>query len=129
MIILDEKMTLPPPPPYVPSGPVSPPPFPSSSSRIPPSLPTVPPHILLKIVYETFTHTASIERQRKTLYWLNTNLRFVSRAIYVGEYTDFQFFLRFRSCIPPEAFLSSLRNLRTMVVLFGSGSRFPPLNP
>lgn len=85
MIILDEKMALPPPPPYAFPEPVSPPPFPLQS-RIAPTLATLPPHLLLRIVYETFSQTSSIERQRKTLYWLNLNLRRVCRAIYVGAY-------------------------------------------
>ncbi|CAL1697705.1 unnamed protein product [Somion occarium] len=83
MIILDEKMALPPPPPYAFPEPVSPPPFPLQS-RIAPTLATLPPHLLLRIVYETFSQTSSIERQRKTLYWLNLNLRRVCRAIYVA---------------------------------------------
>ncbi|KAL4248787.1 hypothetical protein ABKN59_008348 [Abortiporus biennis] len=69
MILLDEKMALPPPPPY---------------SQPPPTLVTVPPHILLKIVYETFTSTTSIEKQRKTLYWLNVSLRTVCRSLYIA---------------------------------------------
>lgn len=84
MIILDEKMTLPPPPPYVPPAQLSPPPpFPCQAQK--PTLTTVPPYILLRIVYETFSRHASIEKQRKTLYWLNVSLRLVNRATYVGE--------------------------------------------
>ena len=84
MIILDEKMSLPPPPPYAPPEPVSPPPFPYQS-RVAPTLPTLPPHILLHIVYATFGSGETIEKQRKVLYWLNTSLRAVCRTFYVGE--------------------------------------------
>ncbi|KAF7789115.1 hypothetical protein EIP86_000050 [Pleurotus ostreatoroseus] len=95
MIILDEKM--PPPPPYVPppgeefvtTPPPFPPPFPYA--REPPRLDTLPPHLLLRIVYATFTDiagtgtsTVSVEKQRKTLYWLNMGLRLVNRALYVA---------------------------------------------
>ena len=85
MVILDEKtLMLPPPPPYVDAGPVSPPPFPTQN-RAPLTLATLPPHLLLRIVYETFTLHTSIEKQRKTLYWLGNSLRRVSRTIYIGE--------------------------------------------
>ncbi|KAI0075160.1 hypothetical protein K474DRAFT_1646885 [Panus rudis PR-1116 ss-1] len=84
MIILDEKMPLPPPPPYFSDEPTSPPPFPQPTEREPLTLATLPPHLLLRIVYETFSQTSSIERQRKTLYWLNTSLRQVCRSIYVA---------------------------------------------
>ncbi|KAH8101208.1 hypothetical protein BXZ70DRAFT_988159 [Cristinia sonorae] len=88
MIILDEKMTLPPPPPYIPASPVQvspPPPFQSySTTRYAPTLTGIPPYILLRIVYETFSRHASIEKQRKTLYWLNVSLRLVSKATYIA---------------------------------------------
>ena len=88
MILLDEKMpTLPPPPPYLPPSPVSPPPpFPGHAERLPATLTTIPPSVLLRIVYETFTLHTSIEKQRKTLYWLGNSLRRVSRTIYIGEH-------------------------------------------
>ena len=87
MIILDEKM--PPPPPYAPPAPGSgvvvpppsarrpapddaegyvypppPPPFPSAP-RTPPRLDTLPPHLLLRIVYATFTEGETDERGRE----------------------------------------------------------------
>ncbi|KAI0668995.1 hypothetical protein C8Q78DRAFT_1080860 [Trametes maxima] len=82
MVILDEKMLLPPPPPYIAAGPVSPPPFPSSN-RVPPTLVTLPPHLLLRIVYETFSQ-GKVQSQRKVLYWLTMSLRLVNRALYVA---------------------------------------------
>ena len=86
MVILDEKaLMLPPPPPYVDAGPVSPPPFPVQN-RPPLTLATLPPHLLLRIVYETFSQ-GRVERQRKVLYWLTMSLRRVNRAIYIGEHT------------------------------------------
>ncbi len=84
MVILDEKsLMLPPPPPYVEAGPISPPPFPTQS-RAPPTLSTLPPHILLRIVYETFSD-GRVEKQRKVLYWLTMSLRLVNRSVYIGE--------------------------------------------
>ncbi|KAI8992809.1 hypothetical protein BD414DRAFT_513903 [Trametes punicea] len=73
---------LPPPPPYVEDGPLSPPPFPSQN-RPRPSLVTLPPHILLRIVYETFSN-GPVKSQRKVLYWLTMNLRLVNRALYIA---------------------------------------------
>ena len=87
MVVLDEKaLMLPPPPPYVEAGPVSPPPFPTQH-RPPLTLVTLPPHILLRIVYETFSQ-GQVERQRKVLYWLTMSLRLVNRAMYTGEHID-----------------------------------------
>lgn len=86
MVILDEKtqtLMLPPPPPYLEAGPVSPPPFPTQH-RPPPTLVTLPPHLLLRIVYETFAQ-GRVEKQRKVLYWLTMSLRLVNRALYIGE--------------------------------------------
>ena len=84
MVILDEKaLMLPPPPPYVEAGPVSPPPFPAQN-RPPLTLSTLPPHLLLRIVYETFSQ-GKVEKQRKVLYWLTMSLRRVNRAVYIGE--------------------------------------------
>jgi len=83
MIILDEKMALPPPPPYIPPSPTSPPPpFPHHAAQA--TLTTIPPYILLRIVYEMFSAKTDIEKQRKTLYWLNVSLRLVNRATYVA---------------------------------------------
>jgi len=88
MIILDEKMPgLPPPPPYSPGGntapPAFPPPFPYSS-REAPTLGTLPPQLLLRIVYLAFPNASYMEKQRKTLYWLTISLRMVNRAFYVA---------------------------------------------
>ncbi|OBZ74541.1 hypothetical protein A0H81_05199 [Grifola frondosa] len=83
MVIIDEKMILPPPPPYVADGPVSPPPFPCQFPRDAPTLVTLPSHLLLRIVYETFPQ-GRVEKQRKLLYWLTMSLRLVSRALYVA---------------------------------------------
>ncbi|KAI0702718.1 hypothetical protein C8Q76DRAFT_684792 [Earliella scabrosa] len=83
MVILDEKtLMLPPPPPYFDPAQVSPPPFPTQS-RIPPTLSTLPPHLLLRIVYETFSQ-GQVEKQRKVLYWLTMSLRQVNRSIYIA---------------------------------------------
>lgn len=86
MVILDEKTVTmyPPPPPYALPDPVSPPPFPSHN-RPPPTLVTLPPHLLLRIVYETFP-PGTLKNQRKVLYWLTMSLRLVNRALYVGEF-------------------------------------------
>lgn len=65
--ILKKEVSLPPPPSYVPPGPVSPPLFPSSASRIPASLTTVQPYILLKIVYEMFTERFDQEIEEDSL--------------------------------------------------------------
>jgi hypothetical protein len=95
MVIVDEKQFMfhsIPPPPYIPSpqSPHYPPPFPHHQHHHPPTLSALPAHLLLKIVYLTFPQTEGIEggrieRQRKTLYWLETGLRLVNRAFYVGE--------------------------------------------
>jgi len=78
-----------PPPPYI-SAPSQLPPFPHR--RTIPSFTSVPPHLLLKIVYMTFPQSPAPgegrpERQRKTLYWLSVGLRLVNRAFYIGEFT------------------------------------------
>ena len=65
----------------------SPPPFPSSSRAVL-RLGTLPPHLLLRVVYALFTVPTSIERQRKTLYWLTIVLRLVNRAFYIGAYSQ-----------------------------------------
>ncbi|KAI0776664.1 hypothetical protein BD413DRAFT_469108 [Trametes elegans] len=73
---------LPPAPPYAEVCPVSPPPF-SMGDRPPPTLVTLPPHLLLRIVYETFSK-GEVIHQRKVLYWLTMSLRLVSRGLYVA---------------------------------------------
>lgn len=54
----------------------------------------LPSHILLQIVYSTFPQTdemyecetvSKVERQRENLFWLETSLRLVNRAFYIGE--------------------------------------------
>ncbi|KAJ7291143.1 hypothetical protein C8J57DRAFT_210306 [Mycena rebaudengoi] len=42
----------------------------------------LPPHLLLQIVYATFSDAYDVEEQRKTLYWLSTGLRLVNRPFY-----------------------------------------------
>ncbi|KAF8885640.1 hypothetical protein BD779DRAFT_665717 [Infundibulicybe gibba] len=93
-MIIDEKTMLAPPPPYLrspatPTTPVSlaPPPFIRSYPR--PTFNSLPPHILLQVVYLTFPQAprldeGRLERQRKTLYWLSTGLRLVNRAFYIA---------------------------------------------
>lgn len=78
-----------PPPPYFPNAStLPPPPFPGEHhGAAKPS--DLPPHLLLKIVYMTFPQTpgvdeGKIERQRKTLCWLSTQLRSVNRSFYIG---------------------------------------------
>lgn len=78
-----------PPPPYVPNAStLPPPPFPGEHrGAAKPS--DLPPYLLLKIVYMTFPQTpgideGKIERQRKTLCWLSTQLRLVNRSFYVA---------------------------------------------
>ena len=90
MVVIDEKMALPvPPPPYA-SGSSVPPPFPRGRRRST-SISSLPPNLLLHIIYMTFPQTAGIdesplERQRKTLYWLTYHLRLVNRAFYIGAH-------------------------------------------
>ncbi|TFK27233.1 hypothetical protein FA15DRAFT_586788 [Coprinopsis marcescibilis] len=106
-MILDDKviMSLPPPPPYLPSSgsafhaPASPtfsnPPPPFSEALASPScsypgrslkLSSLPPHILLQIVYNTFPTNPGglVERQRKSLLWLAKSLRLVNKAFYIA---------------------------------------------
>jgi len=78
-----------PPPPYFPNAStLPPPPFPGEHhGAAKPS--DLPPHLLLKIVYMTFPQTpgvdeGKIERQRKTLCWLSTQLRSVNRSFYIA---------------------------------------------
>lgn len=92
MVVLDEKCVIPPPP-YAAEGLVAPPPFPGNRSHQ--SLATLPPHLLLKIVYMVFPRApgrdeSQSERQRKTLYWLSRQLRLVNRSFYIGNPTTYQ---------------------------------------
>ncbi|KAJ6515199.1 hypothetical protein C8R47DRAFT_1090454 [Mycena vitilis] len=87
-MIIDEK-TMQPPPPYFSAQPHGngPPPFPHCRPAM--TLSTLPPHLLLQIVYMTFPQTPGFdegrpERQRKTLYWLSVGLRLVNRALYIA---------------------------------------------
>ncbi|KXN90387.1 hypothetical protein AN958_04256 [Leucoagaricus sp. SymC.cos] len=85
MIIDSKVLMFPPPPPYA----VTAAPLPLPGSRVPPTLATLPPHILLHVVYSTFPQTPSIdhgkiERQRKTLLWLVNSLRLVNRSFYIA---------------------------------------------
>lgn len=90
MVIVEEKcMQSVPPPPYFPNAStLPPPPFPGEHrGAAKPS--DLPPHLLLKIVYMTFPQTpgvdeGKIERQRKTLCWLSTQLRLVNRSFYIA---------------------------------------------
>jgi len=90
MVVIDEKMALPvAPPPYA-SGSSAPPPFPCGRRRSM-SMSTLPPNLLLHIIYMTFPQTAGIDegplvRQRKTLYWLTYHLRLVNRGFYIGTH-------------------------------------------
>ncbi|KAI6023092.1 hypothetical protein BKA83DRAFT_4273071 [Pisolithus microcarpus] len=80
MVIIDEK-AVPPPPYYASSGSsVPPPPFPARSNR----QSSIPPNVLLQIIYMTFPRTPDLERQRKTLYWLAYHLRLVDHAFYIA---------------------------------------------
>jgi len=88
MVLLEEeKMRSVPPPPYVSNSTAPPPPF--SAERRDAKLSELPPQLLLKILYMTFPQTpgideGKIERQRKTLCWLSTQLRLVNRSFYIG---------------------------------------------
>ncbi|KAI6013230.1 hypothetical protein EDC04DRAFT_2870846 [Pisolithus marmoratus] len=79
MVLLDEKAV--PPPPYSSSS-SAPPPFPTRTSRQ--NICSLPPNVLLQIIYMTFPQTPNVERQRKTLYWLAYHLRLVNRAFYIA---------------------------------------------
>ncbi|KAJ7057119.1 hypothetical protein C8F01DRAFT_992598 [Mycena amicta] len=70
-MILDEK----PPPPY------------SNDRAAPPATgwrtaAALPPHLLLQIVYSTFSDASDVAEQRKTLYWISRGLRLVNRLLY-----------------------------------------------
>lgn len=94
MVVLDEKtLLLYPPPPY--AAPSAPPPFPGHAPPRAPtaSLNTLPAHVLLHVVHDTFLcDRGRPERQRATLYWLSTCLRTVSRGLYVGAFLFYSVF-------------------------------------
>ncbi|KAJ7701778.1 hypothetical protein B0H17DRAFT_1128014 [Mycena rosella] len=74
-MIIDEKV-LSPPPPYTKATPTP------AAWR---TFTSLPPHLLLQIVYATFSDSYDIEdakEQRKTLYWLAVGLRLVNRLFY-----------------------------------------------
>ncbi|KAJ7216540.1 hypothetical protein GGX14DRAFT_550372 [Mycena pura] len=71
-MILDEKVLNPPPP-------NTKAPSPSIEWR---TFSALPPHLLLQVVYATFSEAYDIEEQRKTLYWLAISLRLVNRPFY-----------------------------------------------
>lgn len=101
MVILDEKCMIAPPP-YAAVGSVAPPPFPGNRSHQ--SLATLPPHLLLKIVYMTFPRApgkdeGQPERQRKTLYWLSHQLRLVDKSLYIGNRTTHQIDTQNLTCL------------------------------
>ncbi|KAG6906372.1 hypothetical protein DXG01_014262 [Tephrocybe rancida] len=81
-MFLDSKILSPSPPYYVPSSP--------SFRRA--SLRSLPPHILLHVIYLTFPRSSFSSsdpdtdpvRARKTLYWLATSLRLVDRTMYAA---------------------------------------------
>ncbi|KAH8830943.1 hypothetical protein DL96DRAFT_1594896, partial [Flagelloscypha sp. PMI_526] len=87
-MIIDEKVLLafPPPPSYD-----EPPSFAAATTGkrdVPLSLSTIPPHLLLHIVFYTIPHglrpnKALLEEQRRALHWLNDSLRLVDRALYI----------------------------------------------
>lgn len=80
MIIDDKVLVLSPPPPY------------TKATAAPAAWRTfsaLPPHLLLQIVYATFSDAYDIEdakEQRKTLYWLAVGLRLVNRLFYTSQY-------------------------------------------
>lgn len=93
-MIIDEKFILAPPPPYISGGGSivlgSNNPFRRRRSEI--SLSALPSHLLLQIVYSTFPSPVKnldgelFALQRESLYFLETSLRFVNRALYIGMY-------------------------------------------
>lgn len=86
MVIVNEKAMLPPPPPYVRLAESSLPPPPFANLGYPTAtIQSLPPPVLLRIVYDTF-HQGKVKDQRKILYWLTMNLRLVNRAFYTGEF-------------------------------------------
>ncbi|KAJ3728807.1 hypothetical protein C8R42DRAFT_276578 [Lentinula raphanica] len=96
-MIIDEKWMHPPPPPYYrPPPPAFTETAASGTSRsgtalVKPTFSTLPAHLLLQIVYSTFPQRdgryegeGKIERQRRNLYWLETSLRLVNKALYTA---------------------------------------------
>ncbi|KAK0483232.1 hypothetical protein IW261DRAFT_1331760 [Armillaria novae-zelandiae] len=90
-MIIEEKCMHPAPPPYKNLSP--PPPFTPSVSlpKYKPVLGSLPPHLLLQIVYCTFPQRdgkyegeGKIERQRMNLHWLVTSLRLVNKTLYIA---------------------------------------------
>ena len=99
MVVLDEKAMLPPPPSYSPRThpnipeSLHPPPF-TAPFRTLAKLSDLPSHLLLHIVHRTFPQAPDqsynkLERQRKTLRWLNMSLRLVNRTFYIGTIVSF----------------------------------------
>ncbi|KAJ3754535.1 hypothetical protein EV360DRAFT_51454 [Lentinula raphanica] len=97
-MIIDEKWMHPPPPPYYrPPPPAFTETVASGANRsgtalVKPTFSTLPAHLLLQIVYSTFPQRdgryegeGKIERQRRNLYWLETSLRLVNKALYTGK--------------------------------------------
>ncbi|KAJ4464651.1 hypothetical protein C8J55DRAFT_268794 [Lentinula edodes] len=96
-MIIDEKWMHPPPPPYYRPPP---PAFAETAANATsnrdnalakPTFSTLPAHLLLQIVYSTFPQRdgqyegeGKIERQRLNLYWLETSLRLVNKALYTA---------------------------------------------
>ncbi|KAJ3787886.1 hypothetical protein GGU10DRAFT_347769 [Lentinula aff. detonsa] len=91
-MIIDEKWMHPPPPPYYRPPP---PAFTETSNGASrngtATFSTLPAHLLLQIVYSTFPQRdgryegeGKIERQRQNLYWLETSLRLVNKALYTA---------------------------------------------
>ncbi|PBK77715.1 hypothetical protein ARMSODRAFT_1077398 [Armillaria solidipes] len=90
-MIIEEKCMHPSPPPYNNLSP--PPPFTPSVTlpKYKPTLGSLPPHLLLQIVYCTFPQRdgkyegeGKIERQRMNLHWLVTSLRLVNKTLYIA---------------------------------------------
>ncbi|KAF7342002.1 COesterase domain-containing protein [Mycena venus] len=83
-MIIDEKVLNP--PPALHEGAFPSPGPPGGSWR---TLSALPPHLLLQIVYATFSDAYDIEdarEQRKTLYWLAVGLRLVNRVFYTNPF-------------------------------------------
>ncbi|KAH9837887.1 uncharacterized protein C8Q71DRAFT_847654 [Rhodofomes roseus] len=80
-MILDNKVILTPPPPYAAVAADRPPSLSQPYRSV--TLSTLPPYILLRIVYDIFPQGRP-KGQRRILYWLTVNLRRVSRGLYVA---------------------------------------------
>ncbi|KAF9535283.1 hypothetical protein CPB83DRAFT_841511 [Crepidotus variabilis] len=94
MIIDDKIMMLPPPPPYLSQSTTNhtlPAPLPILSTSGKPTLASLPAHILLQIIYNTFPLSDSPQHdtipllQRRVLFWLSTSLRLTSRQLYTAS--------------------------------------------